>query len=59
MARYTAFICLMGDFDFPALYFVDPISSIIWFWSFNILVLLVMLNMLLAIVMDESRQLHG
>jgi hypothetical protein len=52
-AFMTSFKTLMGDFDFEAQYATDQFAAFAWFWSFNIVVLLVMLNMLLAIVMDE------
>ncbi|KAF4654863.1 hypothetical protein FOL47_009714, partial [Perkinsus chesapeaki] len=48
----TAFLFLMGDFSFKPMSEVAPISAAVWFWVFMILVFLVMLNMLLAIVMD-------
>jgi hypothetical protein len=52
-AFMTSFKTLMGDFDFGAQYSTDQFAAFVWFWTFNIVVLLVMLNMLLAIVMDE------
>ncbi|KAF4673142.1 hypothetical protein FOL47_010988 [Perkinsus chesapeaki] len=48
----TAFVALMGDFDYVAMRRVAPISAAIWFWFYMVLVFLIMLNMLLAIVMD-------
>ncbi|KAF4694918.1 TRP-like ion channel Pkd2 [Perkinsus olseni] len=48
----TAFVALMGDFDYNAMRRVAPVSAAIWFWFYMVLVFLVMLNMLLAIVMD-------
>jgi uncharacterized membrane protein YeiB len=58
-AVFTSFKTLMGDFDFGGLFAVSKPAAMIWFWSFNILVLLVMLNMLLAIVMDQYTAVKG
>jgi len=46
-------LALMGDFDYLAMSRVDSFWATVWFWSFMGLVLLVLLNMLLAIVMDN------
>jgi hypothetical protein len=46
------FELMMGDFDFEELFKVNPFGAIFWFLSFNILVVLVLLNMFLAIIMD-------
>jgi len=51
-ALNTSFRALMGDFNFQDMYAVAPVSSTIWFWSYMTLIFLVMLNMLLAIIMD-------
>merc|ERR1712070_571944 len=59
LAFYEAFETLFGVFDFADLYYVDPFSAVLWFFSFNILVLLIMLNMLLAIIMDQYTDVKG
>jgi len=52
LALNTSFRALMGDFDFVSMYNVAPVSATVWFWSYMMLIFLVMLNMLLAIIMD-------
>jgi len=52
LAFMTTFRSMMGDFEFSSMYAIAPVSSTIWFISFMVLVFLVMLNMLLAIIMD-------
>merc|ERR1711871_874955 len=42
----------MGEFDFDELLKVNFLGAFFWFFSFMVLVFLVLLNMLLAIVMD-------
>jgi hypothetical protein len=58
----TAFLCLMGDFGWYSdlTEKVEPLASGLpytvvsfWFWSFMILALLILLNMLLAIIMEN------
>jgi hypothetical protein len=48
----TCFLVMIGDFDFAELSAEHPLTAVIWFWSYMILVSLIMLNMLLAIIMD-------
>lgn len=43
---------LLGDFDWEELRVVGRLEAGLWFWSFSIMLMLIMLNMLLAIVMD-------
>ena len=43
---------LMGEFDFEGMSVVNYNMAMIWFWGFEILMLLILFNMLLAIVMD-------
>merc|ERR1719272_664079 len=42
----------MGDFDLWRMMGVHETFAVVWFFAFELLVLLLMLNMLLAIVMD-------
>lgn len=51
-AATSVFIVLLGGFDWDALSGVDLPLAMVWFWTYCILVQLIMLNMLLAIVMD-------
>jgi len=58
-AMSTSFRALMGDFDFDAMYIVAPVSATIWFWSFMALIFMVMLNMLLAIILDTYNEVKA
>merc|ERR550514_1215019 len=51
-AVQTCFNMVMGDFDWSELSEEHNFTAMMWFWSFMVLVVLVMMNMLLAIVMD-------
>jgi hypothetical protein len=55
----TCFLVLMGDFDVESMQQVGRVMTGVWFWSFMILVLLIMLNMLLAIIMDTYTNVKG
>lgn len=49
----TCFRAMMGDFDFPEM--VDGVGrtdSFVWFFPFVLLIMLLLLNMLMAIIMD-------
>merc|ERR1719428_788571 len=48
----TSFAVACGDFDWTNMSAEHYATSSIWFWSFMILIFLIMLNMVLAIVMD-------
>uniref|UniRef100_A0A7S4VIU8 EF-hand domain-containing protein n=1 Tax=Alexandrium monilatum TaxID=311494 RepID=A0A7S4VIU8_9DINO len=48
----TVFRIVLGDYDWEALHSVGRPQAYAWFWTFIWLVNLVMLNMLLAIIMD-------
>lgn len=52
-ALNTTFRLLLGDFDWEELHEIGRPQAIIWFWAFNWLVNLIMLNMLLAIILDH------
>lgn len=49
----TTFKALMGDFDFSAMYDVAPLTASIWFWSFMIVTVFILLNLLMAIIFDH------
>mmetsp|Transcript_83569 Transcript_83569/g.190643 ORF Transcript_83569/g.190643 Transcript_83569/m.190643 type:complete len:854 (-) Transcript_83569:211-2772(-) len=55
----TCFLVLMGDFDLREMMQVGRSVAFMWFLSFMCLVLLVMLNMLLAIIMDTYTNVKG
>lgn len=48
----TLFRILLGDFDWEQLHNVGRPQAYLWFWTFVWLVNMVLLNMLLAIIMD-------
>eukprot|EP00746_Dinoflagellata_sp_MGD_P048788 gnl/MRDRNA2_/MRDRNA2_221048_c0_seq1.p1 gnl/MRDRNA2_/MRDRNA2_221048_c0~~gnl/MRDRNA2_/MRDRNA2_221048_c0_seq1.p1 ORF type:complete len:305 (-),score=53.59 gnl/MRDRNA2_/MRDRNA2_221048_c0_seq1:91-885(-) len=48
----STFLVLLGDFDLPAMEEVGRGLAGFWFWSFQILVVNIMFNMLLAVVID-------
>merc|ERR1719359_1273469 len=51
-AVMTCFEMIMGDFEWDELARQHRYTAMMWFWTFMILVYLIMLNMLLAIIMD-------
>merc|ERR1719453_1524741 len=55
----AVFRLMLGDFDWEALYHVGRPHASLWFWSFTWLVNLIMLNMLLAIIMDIYTDVKG
>jgi hypothetical protein len=59
VASLSTFRVLMGDFDVDSLYAVNAQVAALWFISFNVIVLLILLNMLLAIVMDTYSEVRG
>mmetsp|Transcript_78644 Transcript_78644/g.222901 ORF Transcript_78644/g.222901 Transcript_78644/m.222901 type:complete len:822 (-) Transcript_78644:243-2708(-) len=52
LAVTTGFRALMGDFDFMSMYYVTPINATLWFFIYMTFIFILMINMLLAIVMD-------
>merc|ERR1711924_207563 len=58
-AATTVFQILLGDFDYSELSLVGRLDTAIWFVSFMLLVNLIMLNMLLAIVLDRYTEVKG
>jgi len=58
-ALTSVFRILLGDFGWEELAHVGLSSSNFWFWSFIVVVQLIMLNMLLAIVMDVYMEVKG
>jgi hypothetical protein len=55
----SCFLVLMGDFDYEAMYQEARGMATLWFWSFQVLLVLLMLNMLLAIIMDTYTVVKG
>jgi len=52
MAFHQCFLIMLGSFAYNELANDYPLTAALWFWTFTILVSLVMLNMALAIVLD-------
>lgn len=55
----TCFAIICGDFQWATLSKEHALTAGIWFWSFMSLVFLVMLNMVLAIVMDVYTRIRA
>jgi hypothetical protein len=51
-ALFSCFLIMLGNFDFAELSEEHLFSACIWFFTFMIIVALIMLNMFLAIIMD-------
>lgn len=52
LAVNQAFQILFGDFDFTYLAEENPVTARLWFVSFLVMVMLILLNMVLAIILD-------
>mmetsp|Transcript_1727 Transcript_1727/g.2934 ORF Transcript_1727/g.2934 Transcript_1727/m.2934 type:complete len:825 (+) Transcript_1727:81-2555(+) len=59
LAYNETFLLLMGDLDYDELSSEYPLTAGLWFWTFVLLVMLLMLNMLMAIVMDVYTEVKG
>merc|ERR1712039_720822 len=55
----SVFRIMLGDFDWDSMAVVGRMEAGLWFWTFMLLVNLIMLNMLLAIIMDVYTQVKG
>eukprot|EP00746_Dinoflagellata_sp_MGD_P012070 gnl/MRDRNA2_/MRDRNA2_125564_c0_seq1.p1 gnl/MRDRNA2_/MRDRNA2_125564_c0~~gnl/MRDRNA2_/MRDRNA2_125564_c0_seq1.p1 ORF type:complete len:285 (-),score=50.89 gnl/MRDRNA2_/MRDRNA2_125564_c0_seq1:333-1130(-) len=55
----ACFAALMGEFDYEEMYAEAREMAPIWFWLFQALMALLMLNMLLAIIMDTYAEVKG
>lgn len=53
------FRAMLGDFDWDDLSSIGRAEAGIWFWTFMILISMLMLNMLLAIVMDAYSEVKA
>jgi len=58
-ATASVFSIMQGDWDWDQLIYVGRNQTYFWFYSFNIFVVLLMLNMLLAIIMDTYTEVKG
>lgn len=48
----TIFLAMLGDFDWDEIKMAGRVEAGIWFWTFMLLVSMILMNMLIAIVMD-------
>lgn len=55
----TCFAIICGEFDWIQMRGQNELTTIIWFWSFMVIVFLVLLNMVLAIVMDVYTEVRA
>merc|ERR1712032_528904 len=51
-AIHTCFLVLFGDWDWPAMQQIGYLWACVWFWLFLLLMFLVLLNIMLAIIME-------
>merc|ERR1712151_574841 len=57
-ATISCFRTMFGDWDWPALEEVGREFAMVWFWLFCMVVSVILLNMLLAILMDAYNEVH-
>jgi hypothetical protein len=55
----TLFLMMLGDFDWEELAWEHPFTAGLWFWSYMIVMQMLMLNMLMAIIMDVYTQVKS
>eukprot|EP00747_Dinoflagellata_sp_TGD_P051064 gnl/TRDRNA2_/TRDRNA2_147137_c0_seq1.p1 gnl/TRDRNA2_/TRDRNA2_147137_c0~~gnl/TRDRNA2_/TRDRNA2_147137_c0_seq1.p1 ORF type:complete len:331 (+),score=31.19 gnl/TRDRNA2_/TRDRNA2_147137_c0_seq1:131-994(+) len=55
----TVFTMMLGDFDWGRMQRVGRAQAGFWFWTFHLLLNLLLLNMLLAIIMDIYTEVKG
>lgn len=53
------FLFMLGNFDWEELGDENPLTAAFWFWSFMILMTLLMMNMLMAIIMDKYTEVKS
>jgi len=53
MAMNSCFSMMFGDVDYQSFHHVAPATAAIWFWSYVIVMILVMLNLLISIIMEH------
>lgn len=51
-AMNSCFLLMLGDFDWDELGAEHPATAGVWFWSFTVIIFLIILNMVMAIIMD-------
>jgi len=55
----SCFRMMLGDYDFEELIEEVPITGAIWFWLFTFLMVFVVLNILMAIIMDTYTEVKS
>mmetsp|Transcript_24764 Transcript_24764/g.39762 ORF Transcript_24764/g.39762 Transcript_24764/m.39762 type:complete len:891 (+) Transcript_24764:3-2675(+) len=55
----TCFLMMLGDFDWEELAWEHPLTAGLWFWTYMIVMQTLMLNMLMAIIMDVYTQVKS
>jgi hypothetical protein len=58
-AIHSCFRAMFGDWDWDAMKEIGFVKAQIWFWLFMIIMVLILLNMLLAIVMDAYTEVKS
>lgn len=58
-AIHSCFRAMFGDWDWEKMKEIGFLKALIWFWLFMIIMVLLLLNMLLAIVMDAYGEVKG
>ncbi|CAK0892018.1 unnamed protein product [Prorocentrum cordatum] len=58
-ATNSVFQILLGEFDYDEMVQVGRLDTVLWFVSFMLLVVNIMLNMLLAIILDRYTEVKG
>lgn len=51
-AIHTCFRAMFGDWDWPSMQEIGRVQAGVWFWIFMMIMVIILLNMLLAILMD-------
>merc|ERR1719399_2360737 len=58
-AANCCFLMLLGEFDWQALKDVGKPRAYVWFWTYNVIVVWIMFNMVVAILMDAYVEIKG
>jgi len=58
-AAAKCFLLMLGDFDWEELGDENPLTAAFWFWTYMIVMMLLMLNMLMAIIMDKYTEVKS
>lgn len=58
-ASHSSFRVLLGDFDWEELHVIGRPQALLWFWAFQWVLSLTMLNMFLGIILDTYSEVKG